>query len=743
MNKSVRIGILVFLGLLWILSALKLDQLKFQLDFEQYFPKKDPALDLFNEFKREFGSDDNFFLVAFEKPDGVFDSAFLTQYHEFSKASDSLPGIVSSESLTSLRYPVHTPLMLRYEPFVNYKFPSRYDQDKARIFSNDQLIGNLISSDTTVVVVSMTTKEEIIASESQELINATEGLINQFPLLSDYHILGKPFIQISIIRMQKRELTVSLAICFALMILIMWVIYHKVWPIVITSVGLGLSIVVFLGLLAVMGQGGDQLVALYPVIIIIVGISDIVHIISKYLEELHRGLDRHKALWITVKEIGLATLITSVTTAIGFASLLVTDVDMVQIFGINSALGVMITYVVVMLYLVAILPWLGAQHFEGKKRIESPFWKKLLSGTHSVCVSMPRTILGSTVLLCLISVLGVLMISTNHKFVFNLPKRMKVTEDFEFFERKLNGFRPLEVMVISEENEVSSFEVASALETLESKLSAHPAISAVNSIPTLYKSVGQNIEGRGRMGDYSFPSDKQEFHKLSKFVNQKAKKDGLLGSEERITHISAVIKDIGADDIKATIEGFQTWADQTLGSNLSVFVTGTGLLIDKNIEYVRKSILEGLGLAIVLIAMLLGLIFRNVKMVLAGILPNLIPLILTAGIIGFVGIKLEISVGIVFVVAFGIAVDNTIHFLTKYKLCRKEMNVSESIEKTMMETGKAIVLTSIILFFAFISLVLSIFPPSMVIGVLVSLTLVTAVFSNMLLLPVVLRMVDR
>ena len=226
-------------------------------------------------------------------------------------------------------------------------------------------------------------------------------------------------------------------------------------------------------------------------------------------------------------------------------------------------------------------------------------------------------------------------------------------------------------------------------------------------------------------------------------MNQKAKKDQLVTSDLKLTHISAVIKDIGADDIEKVINDFMSSAKDQFADEIEVYVTGTGLLIDKNIEYVRSSILEGLGLAILAVALLMGLIFKNLKMVFVGILPNLIPLVLTAGIIGFVGIKLEISVGIVFVVAFGIAVDNTIHFLTKYKICRKEMSVAESLEKTVMETGKAIVLTSVILFFAFFTLIFSVFPPSSVIGVLVSITLVVAMLANMFLLPVILKIVDK
>ncbi|MFY0625636.1 MAG: MMPL family transporter [Reichenbachiella sp.] len=745
MKLTYRVLILIGLATLWFFSAWHLDQLKFQLDFDQYFPENDPSVDQFRDFEKEFGSDDNFFLVAIRRSEGVFDTPFLKEFHAFSKFTNTLDLIVESESLTSLRFPVKTPMMLRYEPFLSYKDPNKYASDAKRIFSNEQLLGNFISRDTTVLVVVMKTKDNITAFESEHLIGEVEERISDYPLLNDYHILGKPFIQISIIEMQKRELTVSMSICFLLMVVIIWIIYQRFWPIVITSVGLGLCIVIFLGFLAIRGEGGDELIALYPVIIIIVGISDVIHIISKYIEELNAGLSRADALKITIREIGFATLITSLTTAAGFASLLVTDVEMVKIFGVNSAIGVMITYVIVMLYLIAILPHFEASDFVGKKRSESDAWQKLLNWICAYCLNRPKKVMMITVITTLVSVIGIMLISTNHKFIFNLPKGKPVTKDFAFFEEELNGFRPLEFVVRSEnEMSVADYEFVANLNKLEEYILNNENLSVVNSLPTLSKSIGQNIKGRTNTQKYNFPASKEEYSKLSRFINLKAKKERLINDSLKTTHISGVIKDIGADDIQDFIKETNDWFEnQSFSSDMKLFITGTGLLLDKNIEYVRSSILEGLGLAILVVALLLGLIFKNIKMVLVGIVPNLFPLIFTAAIIGFTGIKLELTVGIVFVVAFGIAVDDTIHFLTKYKICRRSLNVDESIRKTIHETGKAIILTSIILFFAFFSLIFSIFPPSTVIGILVSLTLIGAVLSNMFLLPVILRYVER
>jgi predicted RND superfamily exporter protein len=215
----------------------------------------------------------------------------------------------------------------------------------------------------------------------------------------------------------------------------------------------------------------------------------------------------------------------------------------------------------------------------------------------------------------------------------------------------------------------------------------------------------------------------------------------LVNQDGNKARISARIKDIGADEIKTISDSIQVWINTHTNPNVASFrQTGTGLIIDKNSEYVRQNLIEGLGLAVLIVGILMAILFKNWKMLLISLVPNLFPLLIAGALLGYLGIDLEAGVSIVFAVIFGIAVDDTIHFLSKYKLAlQNNLSTEEALAVTFIETGKAICLTSIILFFGFLIMLFSIHPPSVTIGLLISITLLSALFSDLLLIPVMIR----
>jgi predicted RND superfamily exporter protein len=215
----------------------------------------------------------------------------------------------------------------------------------------------------------------------------------------------------------------------------------------------------------------------------------------------------------------------------------------------------------------------------------------------------------------------------------------------------------------------------------------------------------------------------------------------MVNEEQDKARITSRIIDVGADSVKAFGLRTDDWIAANIDSNvIKVKQTGTGLIIDKNAAYIRRSLLSGLGIAILIVSILMGVLFRSGRILFISILPNLIPLLLGGALLGFLGIELEAGVSIVFAVIFGIAVDDSIHFLSKFKLARmRGLDVETAIHLTFKETGKAIVLTSIILFFGFLVMLFSSHPPSVTIGLLISLTLVSAVAADLLLLPILIR----
>ena len=215
----------------------------------------------------------------------------------------------------------------------------------------------------------------------------------------------------------------------------------------------------------------------------------------------------------------------------------------------------------------------------------------------------------------------------------------------------------------------------------------------------------------------------------------------LVSKDEKKTRITSRIFDLGADSIKVFGNRLDNWIEaNTDESIIKIKRTGTGVIIDKNAEYIRRNLLQGLGVAILIVSILMALLFQNVKMLIISLVPNIIPLILAGALLGYLGIELEAGVSIVFAVIFGIAVDDTIHFLSKFKLARnKGLNIEDSLKITFLETGKAICLTTVILFFGFLVMLFSIHPPSVTIGLLISLTLFSALIADLTLIPLMIR----
>jgi hypothetical protein len=242
---------------------------------------------------------------------------------------------------------------------------------------------------------------------------------------------------------------------------------------------------------------------------------------------------------------------------------------------------------------------------------------------------------------------------------------------------------------------------------------------------------------------YELPESKARFARFQQTIDQipQMNMNILVSKDGEKARISSRIDDIGADRIKVFEAGLQDWIDANIDPNIiQIKSTGTGVIVDKNSEYIRDSLLQGLGLAIVIVSLLMGLLFRNVKMLLISLIPNVLPLVFAGGLLGFLGIELEAGVSITFAIIFGIAVDDTIHFLSKYKLARdKGLDVEAALELTFTETGKAIVLTSIILFFGFLVMLFSIHPPSVTVGLVISVTLFTALIADLLLIPILIR----
>ncbi len=734
------VSIAVF-GLLAIVSAFQLQNLKFAFSFEQFFPKGDEDLEFFTDFTEEFEADDNFLLVAVRREEGVFDQSFLEQFHDFTLRSADIPYILESQSLTKISYPLKTPFAITTIPAIHINEPSKYEQDKKRILKDERFVNNFISRDAETLSVFLKTESGLTFGAADSLLNGLNNLIEQYDF-EEYHYLGRAYFQRELVELQKEEIILSAIISFVLVTLIMFLIFRRPWGIAIALISIALGLLYFLGYMGLFGRELNAMSALYPIIMIMVGTSDVIHIMTKYIDELRKGRPKNAAVITTIKEIGLATLLTSVTTAIGFASLLSSRIVPIQDLGVNAAVGVMIAYVSVIGFTAIVLSEFNVEQLM-RVRSESTFWEKSMNWTNQLTIKYPGRIAISSIAVLAVCLIGISTISTNFDIMGNLPSRAKITEDFKFFEKNLTGFRPIEFAVFPQDGrKATDYEVVREINKVEEHLAEVPGIKGINSITAIYKSINQMFNGN-QPAAYKLPENEELFNRYNRYASQipDNQVNILINKDSTKARISSRIFDIGADSVKYVVQKIDQWTEANVDTSIiKIQQTGTALIIDKNAEYIRQDLLLGLGLAITIVSALMALLFQNWKMLIISLIPNVFPLLMAAALLGFFGIELEAGISIVFAAIFGIAVDDTIHFLSKYKLSRnKGFTIDQSLQITFIETGKAIVLTTIILFFGFLIMLFSRNPASWTVGMLISVTLFGAVISDLMIIPIMIR----
>ncbi|MEM9819799.1 MAG: MMPL family transporter [Bacteroidota bacterium] len=719
--------------------------LKFTFSLNDFFPEGDRELVFYQDFIEEFETDINFLLIALERKEGVFDSTFLNEAHDFTLQCKRLPEIKTAQSLTTLSYPLKTPFSVTAIPMIHLDQPAKYERDKQRILNDERFIHTLISEDADALNIALKTIDSIGLEASATLINGIEVLMEQYHF-EDYHILGPAYFQKEMVDMQKREVAVSAVVSAILVSLILFWIFRRMPGIAISLVSIGLGLLLFMGLLGLSGRPLNAMAALYPVLMIIVGTSDVIHIMSKYIDELKKGVTKKAAIQVTIREIGLATLLTSVTTAIGFASLMSSRIGPIQDFGMNAAVGVIVAYITVIFFTTSLLIYFDADQLIKPGRGQA-FWGWLMNRWDQFTRENGRSVALGAGLVLLLCFWGISMITTNYRISSNLPRGEKISTDFRYFEETFAGFRPLEVAVFAQgDYQADDFEVVQEIEKLEQYLRTYPELGSINSPSTIYKSIHRMYKGN-KAEAYQMPERKATFEKYKKLAARMpaGTADVLLSRDRKKARITSRILDMGADSIQLTSRNIDNWIELNMDTTIAKYhQTGTGLILDKNAEYVRRNLIGGLGMAVLIVSLLMAILFKNWRMVIISLVPNVFPLLLAGALLGFFGIELDAGISIVFAVVFGIAVDDTIHFLSKYKLCRnKGMGIDDALHTTFMETGKAICLTTIILFFGFLVMLFSIHPPSVNVGLLISLTLFSALISDLMLIPILVRWLEK
>ncbi len=742
-------NVLAWIALVFVLvvTALSLNatrKLKFDYDFESFFPQGDPALDEYQEFRKTFEYDNEYVLLAFGNKKGIFDPDFLSRVAWFTDSIRHVRNVTSVASPTNAEYMIIGPLGPIKLPYLHYDDSTQYRSDSTRIYNSKELTGTLFSTDRKSVCLYIKTTEGIAKLPSDTLLATMNAMIDS-QHFDSMHMAGKMNGQKVYLDRLQNEFLVFFIASFLLVVLFLFISFRTFWGIWVPILIVLLSIIWTLGLMQATGKALDIMTVLLPTMMFVVGMSDTVHIMSKYLEEMRHikkyGGNRFDALIKTIREVGFPTFLTLLTTALGFLTLLYSTIRPIRDFGIYTSIGVFIAFVLA----YALMPVILNAVKEPKLREENEnnlFWYKRLHTLLRWIFSHTRWVVAGTVLLCGVALFGVSKIELNNYLIEGLTRGDKLRQDFNFFEAHYSGVRPFEMKLQPRDTTQSLLEPQNlrAIDTLEKYLENEYGVGFLLSPNTLVKGMNKADNG-GDPAFFCLPKSDSAIRNLTGMLTDLKKRKEiktLLRKDEHAGRITGKMHDIGSKKIRVLNEKLEQFIANTPALQpVKCTITGGAHMLDKDNEYLVNNMMQGLGLSIVVVALIIAFIHRNVRMVVIAIIPNIVPILLIGGVMGYCGVELKSSTAIIFSIAFGIATDDTIHFLARLKL---ELNQGKSViyavKRTFLSTGKAVIITTLILSSGFLTLVASGFESTFYFGLLVSITLFIAVMTDLLLFPV-------
>lgn len=738
-RNSILILIAVFL--ITVLSVVAISRLKFSYDFEAFFPKNDPATDYYINFRDQFETDNDFFIIALENPGGVFDQSFLLKVDSLTNDLRALPHVTQVMGPTQLSEYYRDPALGQVfkVPMIHLDQPELFAQDSARIWQNPGLPGLFFAPDGKSVAINLKHQQYLSKEKCDVLSDAIKEAVGRYDW-SKSHIIGRAMGQKMYITLMAQELALFISLSFVLTVIFLFIAFRSGWGVIIPSLIVFISILWTLGFIYVIGKDLDLMLTVLPTILFVVGISDSVHFLTKYVQVLREGGDRVEAIRKAFKGIRLATFLTSVTTAIGFMTLMLSNIEPIADFGLYTSFGVLLAYGLTYAVLPAVLLLAKPKRLYAFSAGED-FWYKHLHRVFRWLLRKRRWILPSTAIIVALSTYFIYQIKVDNLMLEDLRDTHILKQEFNYMETHFSGCRPFELSIeLSSDSQAYSLDFLNDIDTIGYFLRNEYGVGSMLSLAEIFKTANKSLNA-GDVAYFRIPETQEEIDQIKKFTRRKDVQSLIAMSyneDSNLIRISGKVADRGRkhyDTLNVKLKEFIAGHTKT---DFKHEITGTAHLIDVNNSYMVDNLLLDLFLSIVVIGLVMSLVYGSWRMFFITIIPNMLPLFIVGGIMGATGIPLKVSTSIIFNIAYGIAVDDTIHFLAQVRsLLRSPIRVITAVKRTFLTTGKAMIVTTLILSGGFLTLVLSDFMGTFYIGFLIGLTLFLALIAELIVTPFV------
>ena len=750
-----KLPLLFILGAVTVFMGYHARTVTMSYELAKVVPMDDPDMIEFMEFKSTFGEDGNILALAI-RDSAIFEEENFRRFKYLSEELRTLNGVTQVLSLPLLSKIVRNKEERKFDlvPIFEEVPEEQEALDSLLEFARNQKFysGQLFNPDNGAVLILVGMDRDVLQSEKRIFLTKDIQMLGDSFVEHtgiEIHYAGLPFVRSIIAGKVKEEM--MMFIIFSLLITgaIMWIFFKSKTAVIFPMIIIGVVVVWVLGTLALFGFKITLLTGVIPSIIVVIGIPNSIYLLNKYHQEYMQHGDKSKAIAVVTQKIGLVTLITNATTAVGFGVLMFTSITILKEFGIIAAINIMATFVVSIILMPSVFSYLPAPSGKHLKHLRFVPLDKLLTALDLLVHRYKYRVFVVAGIIVTLSIIGLYRINAISFMVDDLPEDSAIKKDLSFFEENFSGIMPLEILIDTKKPKgVQNLSNMRKVAEFEDFLEAQPYISKPVSIVSFVKALRQGYYSNNPKR-YGLP-DRNESRFIFRYLSNSGEEskliDAFVDSTSSKMRVSLQVADIGSDKMDSLIQKVIIPEKERIfeGSDIEASITGTTPLFIKGNAFLIDNLKTSFLLAFAIIAVLMAMLFANGRMIILSIIPNVIPLLITAGIMGYAGIPLKPSTAIVFSIAFGISVDFAIHFLAKYRqeLFANNFFVPVAISKAIRELGPSMIYTAIVLFAGFIIFTLSEFGGTVALGLLTSMTLFISMLTNLIVLPALLLTFD-
>jgi len=747
-----RITILLIIAAITALMVYQAKDVSLDYNYVSLLPKTDPYFIEFAEFKKVFGEDANLTII------GIQDSNFfqLNKFNDWQKLQDSMKTVHGIKQVLSISNAVDIEKNMETKkfqgkPIFNKEIKTQEELDSlAIIFKQRPFYNGLIYNDAThTILMVITMDKDIINSQAREaMVQDIDKLAGNFSKKHniEVHYSGLPYARTKISFLIRGELFMFIFLAMFVTALILYLFFRSFKVVLFSMLIVGVGVIWSVGTMGIFDYKITILTGMIPPLIIIIGIPNCVYLLNKYHNEYRKHGDKYKALYVMIHRVGTATFLTNITAAIGFGAFIVTGNRFLVEFGVVASINIMGLSVLSVTLIPIFFSYLDPPKSRHIKHLDYKFINKFVEKLVFLFEHKRKLIYGVVLVLMVISAYGITKVRTESYIIDDIPKNNPVYVDLKFLENNIGGVMPLEITIDTKKKKgVYQYNTLKKMDQLIDRLASIKDLSKPNSIVDALKFARQAYYN-GSETAYKLPSQ-QELAFIFPYLPEKGENSNFnvlksfVDSTEQTTRISYRLNDVGTTKNKILIDTIAQIAKEIFPvEKYKVVVTGSSIVFNQGTSFMVKNLLESVLLAVVLIAIFMATMFSSLRMIIISLVPNFVPLLITAAVMGYFNIPLKPSTILVFSISFGISVDNAIRVLAKYRqdLIITGGKIQESAVLALHEIGISIVYTALILFFGFGIFTVSKFGGTQALGLLVSITLLVSMFSNMIFLPALL-----